>query len=358
MDIGAIDHLECYVADVDSSADFLRDAFGFQVCGRGGPDTGLTGCRSVLLRQHGISLLLTTALDEHHPAAAYVERHGDGVAVIAVTTTDAHAAFTEAVERGAAAVEPPTELKGDGTRVATASVSGFGDVVQRFVERTDPDGPFAPGLLAEEHPGVTAPGLLRTVDHLAVCVPAGELDRTVRDYQSIFGFSQTFEERIIVGSQAMDSKVVQSESGKVTLTIIEPDTTREPGQIDAFVRAHDGAGVQHIAFLTEDIAEAVRDCTKRGVGFLSTPSRYYDALPERIGDLGVPLDELRELNILADRDHWGLLLQLFTESRHPRGTLFYELIDRRGGRTFGSNNIKALYEAVDRQRAADPEPAT
>jgi len=234
-------------------------------------------------------------------------------------------------------------------------VRGFGDIAQRFVERDEADGLFAPGLIAEERPQDTAPGLLRSIDHLAVCVPSGELDRTVNDYQSIFGFTQIFEERIIVGAQAMDSKVVQNESGGLTLTILEPDITKKPGQIDEFVRAHGGAGVQHVAFRTDDITAAVREFSKRGVRFLSTPSSYYDVLTERLGALAVPVDELRELNILADRDHWGLMLQIFTESRHPRNTLFYEVIDRRGGRTFGSNNIKALYEAVDRQHATGQE---
>ncbi|MEW1775034.1 4-hydroxyphenylpyruvate dioxygenase [Streptomyces sp. NPDC086777] len=355
MDIGAIDHLECYVADAESAAEFLCDAFGFRISGRGGPDTGLAGCHSVLLRQRGISLLLTSALREDHPVAEYVGRHGDGVAVIAVATDDARAAFTEAVARGAAAVEPPVELGAEGARVTFASVSGFGDVAQRFVARDDADGPFAPGLVVEDCSRDTAPGLLSSIDHIAVCVPSGELDRTVSDYQSIFGFTQIFEERIIVGDQAMDSKVVQNETGGLTLTILEPDITKKPGQIDEFVRTHGGPGVQHVAFLTEDITSAVREFSERGVRFLSTPSGYYDVLGERLGTLALPVDELRELSILADRDHWGLMLQIFTESRHPRQTLFYELIDRRGGRTFGSNNIKALYEAVDRQHAAGQE---
>ncbi|WP_406443861.1 4-hydroxyphenylpyruvate dioxygenase [Streptomyces sp. NBC_00631] len=355
MDIGAIDHLECYVADSESSADFFRDAFGFRICGRGGPETGLPGCRSVLVRQGAISLLLTSALRADHPVAEYVRRHGDGVAVIAVATDDADAAFAEAVTRGAAAVAPPVRLADEGARVTFASVAGFGDVAQRFVQRDAADGPFAPGRISDEHPQDTTPGLLKSIDHIAVCVPAGELDRTVDHYRSVFGLTQIFDERIIVGDQAMDSKVVQSESGGLTLTILEPDITKKPGQIDEFVRLHDGAGVQHVAFLTEDISAAVRKFTEHGVDFLSTPSGYYDVLTERLGTLAVPVDELRELNILADRDHWGQMLQIFTASRHPRQTLFYELIDRRGGRTFGSNNIKALYEAVDRQHAAGRE---
>ena len=196
-------------------------------------------------------------------------------------------------------------------------------------------------------------GLLQTVDHIAVCVPAGELVPTVRRYQTVFGFSETFEERILVGSQAMDSKVVQNPRGTVTLTLLEPDTTRDPGQIDEFIEAHGGAGVQHVAFLTEDITTAVPAISGRGVPFLSTPPSYYDVLTERLGELDVPVAVLRELSVLADRDRWGLLLQIFSRSQHPRRTLFYELIERRGARSFGSNNIKALYEALERQHAAD-----
>jgi 4-hydroxymandelate synthase len=159
-----------------------------------------------------------------------------------------------------------------------------------------------------------------------------------------------------VGKQAMKSKVTQSPSRGVTFTVIEPDTSRATGQIDTFIRDHAGGGVQHVAFLTEDIAAGVRDCTARGMRFLSTPSGYYTALPGRLGDVGVPVPTLEELNILADRDYGGVMLQIFTETRHERRTLFYELIERHGARTFGSNNIKALYEAVERQQAIEQEP--
>jgi 4-hydroxymandelate synthase len=261
------------------------------------------------------------------------------------------------VELGAAPVAPPEVFGPDGLRVTFASVMGFGDVEHRFVARDSPEAPFA-AVIEETGCGRSGGGLLRTIDHFAVCVPAGELDETVRHYEEAFGLSQIFEERIVVGSQAMNSKVVQSASGAVTFTILEPDTTRDPGQIDAFVESHGGAGIQHVAFLTENITAAVRTGTDGGATFLSTPGSYYDALTERLGPIGEPVDDLRELNILADRDHAGVMLQIFTRSVHPRRTLFYELIDRRGARTFGSNNIQALYEAVERQQAAGrPSPA-
>lgn len=352
MDIHSIDHLELYVADAEEAANQLCQHFGFTVHGRGSPEAEAADFRSILLRQHEITLVVTQALRDNHRAWNYVQRHGDGVAVIAVAVDDAHTAFTEAVKRGAAPIEPPVDLEKNGTRTTFAAVNAFGDVVHRFVSRSSPRGRFAPGVIEETEPAPGRDGMFTQIDHLAVCLPAGTLAETVRHYQEVFGFAQIFEEQIVVGTQAMDSKVVQNAAGTVTLTIIEPDTTREPGQIDEFVRAHDGAGVQHVAFLTDDIARAVRACSRRDVRFLTTPPSYYDALPSRLGEVGVPVETLRALNVLADRDFGGVMLQIFTASRHPRRTLFYELIDRRGARTFGSNNIKALYEAVERQRAA------
>ncbi|MGW3314540.1 4-hydroxyphenylpyruvate dioxygenase [Streptomyces sp. SLBN-134] len=351
MEIRSIDHVELFVEDAQDTAGRLCDSFGFVRVGRGAGSTGLRGCESVLLRQNDIALLLTTATDADHRAAEYVKQHGDGVAVIGIGVDDARAAYAEAVRRGAVPVAAPEEFGPAGARVVFASVAGFGDVEHRFVSREDPGAPFAPFI--EETGAHGSGGMLKRVDHFAVCVPAGELDGTVRHYQEVFGLSQTFEERIVVGSQAMDSKVVQSDCGAVTFTVIEPDTTRAPGQIDAFVASHGGAGVQHVAFLTEDITAAVRTCTGRGVRFLTTPPSYYEMLPGRLGPVGVPVEELSALNILADRDPSGIMLQIFTESTHPRRTLFWELIDRRGAQTFGSNNIQALYEAVERQQAAE-----
>jgi 4-hydroxymandelate synthase len=352
MYIDEIDHLEFYVEDAGQTSRQLCDGFGFRICGEGGPQTGLADCRSLLLRQREITILVTSPLAESHPAADYVRRHGDGLAVIAVRVADVPGSFAEAVARGAQVVTRPAWLGSGGDQVVQASVLGFGDVAHRLVQRDRPGGLFAPGVI-EEVPGGAPGGLLETVDHIAVCLPAGELVPTVRRYQAVFGFSETFEERILVGSQAMDSKVVQNPAGTVTLTLLEPDTTRDAGQIDEFIEAHGGAGVQHVAFRTEDITVAVPAISRRGVPFLTTPPSYYDVLTERLGEVGVPVAVLRELSVLADRDRWGLLLQIFSRSQHPRRTLFYELIERRGARSFGSNNIKALYEAVERQRAAD-----
>jgi 4-hydroxymandelate synthase len=348
MDVEKIDHIEFYVADADRAADELCRGYGFAVHARGDQHTGLVGCRSVLVRQHDISILLTSASTSDHPAAGYVRRHGDGPAVIAFAVPDARACFAEAVRSGATPLAPPA-----GDDVTFASVGGFGDVAHRFVTRRDPRAGFAPGLVASPPPAGGG-GLLREIDHIAVCLAAGELVPTVRRYRDVFGFAQTFEEHIMVGTQAMNSIVVQSESRAATFTFLEPDTTRNRGQIDEFLDSHGGAGVQHVALRTPAITDAVRDCSGRGVRFLDTPSSYYDLLPGRLGP-GLPVGQLRELSILADRDAWGLMFQIFSKSIHPRRTFFYELIERRGALTFGSRNIKALYEAVERQHALSEE---
>ncbi|MGV9269037.1 4-hydroxyphenylpyruvate dioxygenase [Kitasatospora sp. NPDC003701] len=347
MDIQGIDHVEFYVGDAQQSAFWFCTALGFRLCGESEP----TDHRSLLLRQGGIQVLLTSPLSEHHPAADFVRRHGDGLAVIALETTSAAAAYETAVAAGAAPLAAPVAYEQDGTRVVTAEVAAFGDVVHRFVERHGGTEEFLPGVV-----GVLAPDpepaddLLTEIDHFAVVVPAGELTGTVEYYRRVFGFEQIFEEFIEVGEQAMDSKVVQSPSGKVTLTLIEPVTDRRPGQIDEFLTRHGGAGVQHMALLTGDIIHAVKTLERRGVTFLQTPASYYDLLEERLGTPDVKIPELRETNVLVDRDHWGQLFQIFTRSMHVRRTYFMEVIDRHGARTFGSGNIKALYEAVEREK--------
>jgi 4-hydroxymandelate synthase len=330
--ISGIDYIEFYVADARATAAALCDGYGFAERGadEDGADRG-----SVEVGCGGIAFLLTQAGPGHPAAGHYVQRHGDGVAVIALGCQDPDAAYARAAACGAATLS-----------AAERTIAGFGDVALRFVEhspRPEPDPDASPGELAQ------------AVDHAAMCVPAGELKDTVRFCEQALGFQQTFAEYISVGAQGMDSIVVQSPNGGVTFTLLEPDTARRPGQIDAFIAAHGGAGVQHLALRTPDIARAVRTLSGRGVGFLTTPRAYYDALAERLGHPGIPLETLRELHILVDQDHGGQLFQIFSRSTHPRRTFFFELIERRGAATFGTANIKALYEAVERQRAAAGE---
>ncbi|WDZ83000.1 4-hydroxyphenylpyruvate dioxygenase [Micromonospora cathayae] len=353
MEIRGIDHIEMFVGDARQAAFYFGTAVGFHLGGQGGPETGLTDQRSLLLRQGAIRMVLTSGLTADHDASTYVQRHGDGIAVVALEVDDTAGAYAELVGRGATPLAPPRTLTGPDAEVVVAEVGGFGDVRHRLVQRRGDRDDFLPGAveMLPTPPGVTA-GPLTDIDHLAICVPPGQLDRTVAHYRQVFGFDQIFTEYIEVAGQAMNSTVVQSPSGRVTLVVLEPDTSHRPGQIDTFLAQHAGAGVQHLALNTDDIVTAVEALRDRGVRFAFTPGSYYDAIEDRVGRLDAPVDKLRELGVLVDRDHAGQLLQIFTESMHVRRTLFLELIERRGALTFGSGNIKALYEAKERELAA------
>jgi 4-hydroxymandelate synthase len=335
-----VDHVEFHVDDLVAAAAQFGGGYGLQ--------TYASKPGSVILGRGGIRIVLTVPEDE--AGRSYVERHGDGVASIGLRVPDAGAAFAEAVRRGATAIAPPVT---EGA-VTTASVLGFGDVRHKFVQRTGdervPAG-YTPGMAPVWDSG------LREVDHFAVCLEAGQLEPTVAFYERVLDFDMTFTEKIVVGAQAMNSQVVQSKSRAVTLTLIEPDVSRAAGQIDAFLAAHGGAGVQHIAFTTENIVRTVGAIGARGVGFLETPDAYYRRLPGRLDVERHAVDDLRRLNVLVDEDHDGQLFQIFSRSTHPRNTFFVEVIERLGARTFGSGNIKALYEAVELQRGSEEAAA-
>ncbi|MDQ2583573.1 4-hydroxyphenylpyruvate dioxygenase [Saccharothrix yanglingensis] len=328
-----VDHTVFYVGDADRAAGELVDKYGLAALGT----SETSSVRSVAVGGGTIRLVFTQAVTDDTPAAAYVKVHGDGVADIALGVADARAAFAEAVRRGARPVAGPAVV--DDAVVAT--IMGFGDVVHTFVER--PGG--TPG-------GGPAPaGGLRLLDHFAVCLEAGRLAPTVEFYETVLDFRMVFEEKIVVGAQSMNSKVVQSTSGGVTLTLIEPDTSRKPGQIDDFLKNHGGAGVQHIAFATDGIVDSVRRLRARGVELLTTPAAYYDQLVDRLELTRYSAAELAELDLLVDEDQDGKLYQIFARSTHPRGTFFFEIIERAGARTFGSGNIKALYQAVEAEHS-------
>jgi 4-hydroxymandelate synthase len=349
MQVLAVDHVEFYVADAAATTGYLCGAFGFRLCGRAGPETGLPDARSLLLRQGTVDLVVTEGLAPSHPATAYIARRGDGVANVALRVPDAVDAFRTAIRLGAAPLREPSRFGPVGTAAYVAEVAGFGDVAHPLISR-EPGADFLPGVMRPVAAGPGPDGPVRCLDHVAVCLPAGSLGDTVDLYRGVFGLHQIFEEYIEVGRQAMFSKVLQDASASLTMTLIEPDTSREPGQIDGFLSGHGGAGVQHLAFGTDDIIASVRLLRGRGVRFLDTPGSYYDRLAERLGVPGVDLNQLRQAHVLVDRDHWGELFQIFTRSVHDRGTFFLELIDRHGARTFGSGNIRALYEAVERDR--------
>ncbi|MCS7477846.1 4-hydroxyphenylpyruvate dioxygenase [Umezawaea endophytica] len=343
-----IDYVEMYVGNLDVAARGWVEEYGFTVAATDRTEDH----RRTTLRQGPITLVLTEPTSDRHPGAAYLQTHGDGVADIALSTPDVAAAFEAAVKAGAESIREPgrhSDAEPHGP-VVTATIGGFGDVVHTLVQR-DGSAPAPSG-----NPGSDVD--LLAIDHFAVCLDAGDLGPTVAFYERALGFRQIFEEHIVVGAQAMNSTVVQSASGAVTLTLIEPDRNADPGQIDDFLKDHQGAGIQHIAFNSADAVRAVQELSRRGVEFLKTPSTYYDMLGERIALETHALNELRSTNVLADEDHGGQMFQIFTASTHPRHTIFFEIIERQGAETFGSANIKALYEAVELERTGQSELGT
>ncbi|NUP63897.1 MAG: 4-hydroxyphenylpyruvate dioxygenase [Nonomuraea sp.] len=355
-----LDHIGFTVGDLDAETRRLTGTLGLPAyAAADGPHF-----RAAALGANRIRLVLTQPLTAAHPGAGYLDRHGDGVCDIALGVPDAAAAFHEAVRRGASPVSAPAARDG----FVTAAIFGFGDVVHTFVQRPDgADARALPGFRSTDRaprgfrsaPASAGAGDgLLAVDHLAVCVPAGELDATVAFYRRVLGFELAFAERIAVGSQAMTTKVVRSRGGEVTFTLIEPDVTRTPGHIDAFLRDHGGPGVQHLALAAADIVAAVETTAARGMEFLDAPGVYYDLLAERVSPVKYRLEELGRLNILVDEDHDGQLYQIFARSTHPRDTFFFELIERLGARTFGSGNISALYQAVELQRSGRRDART
>ncbi|MFD7710033.1 4-hydroxyphenylpyruvate dioxygenase [Streptomyces sp. NPDC059785] len=350
-----VDHVEWCTTDLAAAREWLETGYGFRpwdeesgddadarrlgLCS--GPDLDTVG------RRGGIRVVLTQATAERHPAAHFTGRHGDGVRSVAFGVRDAAGAFAAAVGRGARPVAEPDTTGG----VTRASIEAFGDVVHTFVERPAGVAHAADdGRLAKEPHTAPSPPLT-SVDHIAVCLGPGGLSPVVDFYQKVLDFQLVFGERIVVAEQAMNSQVVRSACGGVTFTLIEPDTARQPGQIDAFLADNRGPGVQHLALTTADIVGTVRDLRANGVAFLSTPSTYYDDLARHLGPWHHAVGELEELDVLADEDSDGQLFQIFTRSRHPRGTFFLEIIERQGAKTFGSGNIKALYQAVEEERA-------
>lgn len=344
-----LDHVGLAVVDLTRARAWWTGHYGMRLYAGPAPSAEPADPPMVFLGRADIRLLLTEADGGDHPAAVYVRRHGDGVHDIALGTSDAVAAYREALRRGATPASPPRLRDG----VVTASIVGFGDVTHTFIQRLPTTNAQAlPGLApsAQSPAGTEESAGLRTIDHFAVCLEAGQLLPTVAYYEQVLGFRTVFTERIIVGQQAMDSIVIQSLSGTFTLTLLEPDPSRDFGQIDQFLKDHDGPGIQHIAFAADDLTREVSGMSATGVEFLRTPGAYYDQLPQRLVPVRHSVERLQELSILVDQDSDGQLFQVFTRSVHPRGTLFFEIIERVGARTFGSSNIKALYSAVEAER--------
>ncbi len=352
--INGTDYIEFYVGNAKQSAVYYRAAFGFQLVGYRGPETGVRDRASYLLQQNKIRFVLTSALGPEGDVAAHVARHGDGVRDLAFWVDDARSAFVKALERGAEPVLAPVVLKDEHGEVVTASIRTYGDTIHTLVERTNYRGLFLPGFVAVASPFAPAPVGLQHVDHCVGNVELGRMNDWVGFYERVLGFFNllSFDDKdISTEYSSLMSKVMSNGNGRIKFPINEPASGKKKSQIEEYLDFYGGPGVQHIAMETRNIVETVSALRARGVEFLSVPASYYDTLLDRVGKIDEDISPLREFGILVDRDDEGYLLQIFTKPVQDRPTLFFEIIQRKGAQSFGKGNFQALFESIEREQA-------
>jgi 4-hydroxyphenylpyruvate dioxygenase len=356
LPLNGLDHVEFWVGNSRMAAHYYRALWGFTPIAYMGLETGVRDRTGYVLRQNDITLLVTGALGPESEIAEHVKLHGDGVHDIAFSVDDAASSWRETTSRGAPSVQEPTELDGGEDGVLRVSAVGtYGEVQHSFVDRRDYHGVYAPGYRRIKKPARAATGLsLLEIDHCVGNVELGDMNKFVDYYRDTFGFSQLihYDDKVIhTEYSALMSKVMTNGNGRIKFPINEPATGKKKSQIQEFLDYYRIAGTQHIALRTEDIVGTVRQLRDNGVQFLGLPHAYYEQLPDRVGDVGVPIDTLEELGIEADRDEEGYLLQIFTRPIQDRPTFFFEIIERHGSRGFGVGNFKALFEAIELEQA-------
>lgn len=356
--INRFDHLEFYVGNARQAAIVYNRCFGFLNTAYRGLETGNREVATYVMEQGDIRFLLSTGLNPGHPIAQSALKHGDSVALIAFDVPDVSKAFWETTSRGAIEAIPPTEVEDEQGIFRYAAIHAYGDVLIKFVDRSDYAGVFAPGFQArhgshESQAGLPQMGLTH-IDHVVGNVEFGAMDRWVQFFAETMGFDLLvhFDDKTIATEySALMSKVVKNNTGKIKLPINEPAYGKRKSQIEEYLEYHAGPGVQHIALATDNIIETVSQLRAAGIEFLQTPKTYYDNLERRIGKIDEPIDQLAALGILVDRDEEGYLLQIFTHPVQDRPTLFFEIIERHGAQGFGEGNFKALFEAIEREQA-------
>jgi len=354
LPINGTDYLELYVGNAKQAAHFYKTAFGFQSLAYSGPETGVRDRASYVIRQGKITLILTSPLHSDSPIAEHIKKHGDGVKILALWVDDAYGAYHETTTRGAKSYMEPQTLTDEHGEVKLSGIYTYGETIHIFVERKNYTGAFMPGYRkweSEYNPGDT--GLL-FVDHCVGNVGWNRMEPTMKWYEDVMGFVNILsfdDKQINTEYSALMSKVMSNGNGWVKFPINEPAIGKKKSQIEEYLEFYEGEGVQHIAVATDDIVATVRQLKARGVEFLGAPpAAYYEDLANRVGTIDEDIAPLQELGILVDRDEEGYLLQLFTKPVEDRPTLFFEIIQRKGAKSFGAGNFKALFESIEREQ--------
>jgi 4-hydroxyphenylpyruvate dioxygenase len=354
LPLNGTDHIEFYVGNAKQAAYYYQHAFGFELVAYAGPETGIRDRASYVLQQGKIRFVLSTALHPDHEITHHVAQHGDGVKVLALWVDDAEKSFYETMSRGAKEHTKPHTISDEFGEVKISAIHTYGDTIHKFIERKKYTGPFLPGFKAAKSAFKTKSVGLEVVDHCVGNVELGKMNEWVKFYEDVMGFKMiiTFDDKdISTEYSALMSKVVSNGNGFVKFPINEPAEGKKKSQIDEYLEFYHGSGVQHMALLTNDIIDTVTELKERGVQFLEVPQTYYSDLLDRVGTIDEDLSILSKLGILVDRDDEGYLLQLFTKPVEDRPTVFFEIIQRKGAKSFGKGNFKALFEAIEREQA-------
>lgn len=347
------DYVEFYVGNAKQAAHYYKTAFGFQSLAYAGPETGMRDKVSYVIRQNKLTFVLTTPLKPNNPIADHIELHGDGVKVLALKVDDATKSWEETTKRGGKSYLEPQKLSDENGEVIMSGIHTYGDTVHLFVERKNYNGIFMPGFRKWEtkyNPKET--GLLY-VDHCVGNVGWNQMNKWVKFYEDVMGFRNilSFDDKdISTEYSALMSKVMSNGNGYVKFPINEPAEGKKKSQVEEYLDFYNGEGVQHIAVATKNIIETVTDLQNRGVEFLKIPPSYYATVLDRVGQIDEDLKPLSELGILIDKDEEGYLLQIFSKPVEDRPTLFFEIIQRKGAKSFGKGNFKALFEALEREQ--------
>jgi 4-hydroxyphenylpyruvate dioxygenase len=347
------DYVEFYVGNAKQAAHFYKTAFGFQSLAYAGPETGMKDKVSYVIRQNKLTFVLTTPLRPDNEIASHIYKHGDGVKVLALKVDDATVAWTETTKRGGKSYLQPTALKDDNGEVILSGIHTYGETVHLFVERKNYNGVFMPGFREwKSNYNPTGTGLLY-VDHCVGNVGWDQMNPWVKFYEEVMGFKNilTFDDKdISTEYSALMSKVMSNGNGFVKFPINEPAEGKKKSQVEEYLDFYNGEGVQHVAIATADIVHTVTELQNRGIEFLNIPASYYADVLDRVGKIDEDLAPLQKLGILIDRDEEGYLLQIFSKPLQDRPTLFFEIIQRKGAKSFGKGNFKALFEALEREQ--------
>jgi 4-hydroxyphenylpyruvate dioxygenase len=357
--VTAMDAVVFVVGNATQTAKYYQLAFGMDLVAYSGPETGNKDHKAFVLKAGSARFVITGGVSPNSPLLDHHRKHGDGVVDLALEVPDVDKCIAHARTQGAVVLEEPNDVSDEHGTIRRAAIAAYGDTRHTLIDRSKYDGPYLPGFVPattqvtrpEGHPK----RLFQAVDHVVGNVELGKMDEWVAFYNKVMGFVNMAEfigDDIATDYSALMSKVVANGNHRVKFPLNEPAIAKKKSQIDEFLEFYDGAGAQHIALATNDILRTVDIMRANGVEFLSTPDSYYDdpELRARIGEVRVPIEELKARRILVDRDEDGYLLQIFTKPIGDRPTVFYELIERHGSLGFGKGNFKALFEAIEREQ--------